>query len=263
MKSPDLTAEKTMSSVEFKNDINRGESKYKSITELLSATSREKFDYNLIDPENRESVEKSAEFVRKHIKSVALAVIAAGERLIEVKKLIPHGHWCGWLQAEFSWSERTAQRYMRVAEVFGSKSDTVADLEVGGLYALAARSTPADVRDEIVREIDNTKTLPGLPELKSRISAASKTRNDESVCEPAKKASEGAEEQVADVDEELQHIESAIDFMTERLGAENTIQLTMMLAGIHADRFGKCLFTRLKISETTVRNKVSADFSKI
>gem|GEM_PF-5421366 len=263
MKSPDLTAEEAASSVDFKNEINRGESKYRSIAELLSATSRIKFDYNLIDPENREPVEKSAEFVRNQVKSIAQAVIAAGQRLIEVKKLIPHGHWGSWLQAEFSWSERTAQRCMRVAEVFGSKSDTVADLDVGALYALAARSTPPDVRDQFVREIENAKTLPGLPEVKSRILAASKSLKDESLCEPAQKASDGPEEPVADVDEELQRIDSAINFMTEWLGADNTIRLSIMLAGIHADRFGQCLFKRFKISETAVRNEVAADYSKI
>lgn len=54
--------------------------------------------------------------------------IATGNLLMEAKGLVKHGEWAGWLAANVSeMSERTAQRYMRLARS-GLKSATVADL---------------------------------------------------------------------------------------------------------------------------------------
>jgi hypothetical protein len=41
--------------------------------------------------------------------------IAAGEKLIEAKRLVPHGGWLSWLEANCPLGEREAQNYMRLA----------------------------------------------------------------------------------------------------------------------------------------------------
>jgi hypothetical protein len=51
-----------------------------------------------------------------------------------VKILLPHGQFGPWLATEFGWTERTAQRFMRAVEVFGSKADTVSVLEPTAIY---------------------------------------------------------------------------------------------------------------------------------
>jgi hypothetical protein len=38
-----------------------------------------------------------------------------GHELIAIKKLLPHGQWLPWLAAEFTWTARQAQYYMRAA----------------------------------------------------------------------------------------------------------------------------------------------------
>lgn len=50
-----------------------------------------------------------------------------------------------WIEAEFEMSE-TANNMMRVATVYGDKSQTVWDLNATALYELAAPSTPESVR---------------------------------------------------------------------------------------------------------------------
>jgi hypothetical protein len=40
----------------------------------------------------------------------------AGQLLAEAKKQCPHGQWLPWLKANVSFSERTAQKYLRLAE---------------------------------------------------------------------------------------------------------------------------------------------------
>lgn len=46
-------------------------------------------------------------------------------------------------------SERTAQRFVSVAEAYGGKSASLADLGAEAIYELAAPSTPDEVRDAV------------------------------------------------------------------------------------------------------------------
>ena len=56
--------------------------------------------------------------------------------------------WLPWLEREFGWTVRTADRYMQVAEAF--KLDTVSNfdgliIDGSGLYCLASPSVPQEV----------------------------------------------------------------------------------------------------------------------
>lgn len=72
----------------------------------------------------------------------ANAVIEIGRHLIEAKDRVGHGHFLPWLDREFGWDERTAQRIMAVFERFGN-TQRVADLPVtrAALYLLAGRGS--------------------------------------------------------------------------------------------------------------------------
>lgn len=80
---------------------------------------------------------------------VVTDVIAIGKHLVECKRLVGHGNWLSWLEREFAWTEMTATRFINVFQM--SKTTHVLDLDVplGGLYLLAAPSTPQAARDEI------------------------------------------------------------------------------------------------------------------
>lgn len=74
-------------------------------------------------------------------------------RLIAVRRVkAPQGRWLSWIETEFSWTDRTALNFMRVAEHF--KSETVSDLpiDVTALYLLAGPSVPQTARDRPGRE---------------------------------------------------------------------------------------------------------------
>jgi hypothetical protein len=88
--------------------------------------------------------------IRRLGKQAVENVVAIGCHLIECKKLLGHGNWLPWLKWEFGWTDRTALNFMRVAEL--SKSETVSDLRlpVKALYLLAAPSTPAAAKTEII-----------------------------------------------------------------------------------------------------------------
>jgi hypothetical protein len=70
-------------------------------------------------------------------------VVEIGRRLTDAKRRIGHGRFLVWLGAEFGWSQRTAENFMRVYDLHG-KFANFADLNVplSALYLLAAPSTP-------------------------------------------------------------------------------------------------------------------------
>lgn len=107
------------------------------------------FDYSLLSSETRIIVQQRTSEIKSIEKRIVSDAIEIGQKLLEVKVLLGHGHFCEWLSREFRWSERTAQNYMMVAD----KSATVADLEsvsLGALYMLVADSTPEEVRQELI-----------------------------------------------------------------------------------------------------------------
>ena len=43
------------------------------------------------------------------------AILEIGQRLIEAKQMLPHGEWLHWLEERVEFSERSANRFMRLA----------------------------------------------------------------------------------------------------------------------------------------------------
>jgi hypothetical protein len=82
--------------------------------------------------------------------------IEIGRRLADAKERAGHGHWLKWLRAEIGWSPSTAENLIRLHGLVGSgKFGTVANLKrlpisLSALYVLARKSTPEEVRDQIV-----------------------------------------------------------------------------------------------------------------
>jgi hypothetical protein len=69
------------------------------------------FSYAHLTPPVAELVRGKAKEIRGATGRILDAVLATGQALIAVKEALPHGQFGPWLSAEFSWSERTAQRY--------------------------------------------------------------------------------------------------------------------------------------------------------
>jgi hypothetical protein len=110
-----------------------------------------------------------AEVIRALGKRAVHDIIEIGRRLIEAKELAGHGGWLPWLEREFGWDERTAQRFISV----GVKSDKLSDLNVpvSGLYLLAAPSTPDEVIDAVAERGDGERL--SLKDIKQMIADAS------------------------------------------------------------------------------------------
>lgn len=113
------------------------------------------FDYGTLDAETRIVVQQHTREIRDRVKIVGDAMIAIGERLLEVKERLGHGHFGAWLSAEFEWSQDTAGNFMNVARLAqqNPKISEYASADLFGrsaLALLAAPSTPAAAREELL-----------------------------------------------------------------------------------------------------------------
>lgn len=77
------------------------------------------------------------------------SILKIGQCLIEAKAMLPHGEWLPWLNERVEFSERAAQKFMRLAREY-SNPTTLTDL--GFSKALALLTLPADEREIFLAE---------------------------------------------------------------------------------------------------------------
>ena len=77
------------------------------------------------------------------------AIIGIGQRLIEAKAMLPHGEWLPWLEERVEYSERVAQKFMKLAREW-SNPNTLSDL--GASKALALLALPPEERETFMSE---------------------------------------------------------------------------------------------------------------
>ena len=85
-----------------------------------------------------------------HLKQQAgTAILEIGHRLIEAKKVLPHGEWLPWLENQVEFSERAAQNLMKLSREW-TNPQALADL--GATKALTLLALPADEREIFLTE---------------------------------------------------------------------------------------------------------------
>jgi Protein of unknown function (DUF3102) len=117
---------------------------------------RPEFDYSALVPTIADSTRNAAERIKSRIKA---SVLEIGHDLLAVKEQLEHGQFCDWLSCELGMTPRSAQNYMQTARAFGEKSEIISYLPQALVYQLAAPSTPAPIRDEIVKRFDSGERI--------------------------------------------------------------------------------------------------------
>jgi DUF3102 family protein len=105
-----------------------------------------------------------AEQVRNHSRSSTKAIIAIGEALRDAKQHLGHGRFGKWVVAECGFTIRSAQNYMRAAELT-DKSEIVSRLNPAAIYRLAKASTPPDVVDRVLEILEAGGDAPTEQEI--------------------------------------------------------------------------------------------------
>ena len=111
-----------------------------------------RFNYATLDRDTASFVQQQTGEIRALMRRATQDIFEIGQKLTEIKQKLGHGNFLDWLEAEFSWTERTARRFMSVAEQFADKSDTMTDLDFAptALYTLASPSISSEARDEAI-----------------------------------------------------------------------------------------------------------------
>jgi hypothetical protein len=107
---------------------------------------------------------KLVEQVRNHSRSSTKSIIAIGKALHDAKQRLGHGIFGEWVVAKCGFTIRTAQNYMRAAELT-DKSEIVSRLNPAAIYRLAKPSTPPDVVDRVVEMLEAGGDAPTEPEI--------------------------------------------------------------------------------------------------
>ncbi|WP_336489579.1 DUF3102 domain-containing protein [Methylobacterium nigriterrae] len=115
------------------------------------------FDYGQLEPEVAQEARSVAARYRSRVQAY---VIDTGRDLLAMKERLDHGQFLSWVKAEMGLTPRTAQNFMQAAAQLGHKCEIVSHLPPTTLYRLAASSTPAHVREDIVRRLEAHESLP-------------------------------------------------------------------------------------------------------
>ena len=77
------------------------------------------------------------------------AILTIGRCLIEAKDMLSHGEWRSWLEERVEFSERSAQRFMRLAREW---SNPTALSDLGATKALTLLALPPEEREQFMDE---------------------------------------------------------------------------------------------------------------
>ena len=145
-----------------------------------------------------EQVTEEIRYLDNQAKRLVLGhAIEIGRRLEEAKALVPYGEWGNYIEKELSYSQSTANNFMRIFDEYGAAQQSlfgpVADSQTLGnlsyTKALKLLAVPREEREEFAREVD-------AEHLSTRELEAAIRERDE-----ARKRAEDAERQIKAVEE--------------------------------------------------------------
>lgn len=129
------------------------------------------FDYGLIAEDKCDLIIAAAERIKGRLKRQTSDIIAIGHDLLKVKEVVGHGNFLPWVSAEFNWTARTAQNYIRAAEWAGEKYEVVSHLPPTLVYALSDKRTPETIQVQVRADLAAGKPLD-VAAVKEKISDA-------------------------------------------------------------------------------------------
>lgn len=111
-----------------------------------------------------EAIRTETEVAQRILMQTAINI---GKKLIEAKDVIKHGQWENWLKERVSFSQRTANNFMKVYKVYGQslESKTIASLNYS--QALELLALPSNDREKFAEEM-NVKDMT-IKELRETI----------------------------------------------------------------------------------------------
>lgn len=142
------------------------------------------------------------------------AILTIGRGLMEAKALLSHGEWLPWLEERVEFSEKAAQRFMKLAREY---TNPTALSDLGATKALMLLAIPQEARDEFVSasHLVNGEEKTVIDMTSRELEAAIKERDE------ALKAAEQAKADQKAADEALEKISADMALANERIAGLN------------------------------------------
>jgi hypothetical protein len=125
------------------------------------------FDYDALPKKDIPFIKQTTREVHLLLERSTGDIIAIGQKLIDMKARLGHGHWRAWLQTHWPLDVSLANRWMNVARKCGQFPHL--EIPRSTLYLLAADSTPDTLREEFVRRVEAGEPPLSHAELKAGI----------------------------------------------------------------------------------------------
>jgi hypothetical protein len=120
---------------------------------------------------NDEFLREAAARIRQRMARTAKDIVEIGRELIAVRDRVGRGNFLPWIAREFGMSDQTAYRFIHVAKNMADQIPHGVEFPPAVLYALAAPSTPEEVRTEITERAAAGETVT-LADVQSSVEAA-------------------------------------------------------------------------------------------
>jgi hypothetical protein len=136
------------------------------------------FDYGMIEPAAAVHLRACAGQIRGRVRNMTADIIAIGRDLLEIKRMLVHGQFVPWVEAECGFTAKSAERYMRAADLAEGKIDIVSNLPPTVVYELAAKSAPADVVEAVIASVKGGE-IPSADTVSAMLKQARRQRRKE------------------------------------------------------------------------------------
>lgn len=139
-------------------------------------------------PEEVRTIEVITGEIRDAQRKGGEAILTIGRCLIEAKDMLSHGEWRSWLEERVEFSERSAQRFMRLAREW---SNPTALSDLGATKALALLALPPEERETFLEEhnvvdMSARQLEQAIKERDEALAAAEHAAADQRVAEQAR-----------------------------------------------------------------------------
>lgn len=183
------------------------------------------FDYTILDNDTAKLAKESAIEIKAREKAIWENIIEIGNKLIEVKKVLPHGQFETWLKIEFGWDKSTSSRYMKIAEEI---KPNVAYRQLlpnsrNSLYALASGLANSDKesKQEILEEVKTKSIEKGKPLTEKEINNLPQIIELKAKLKAEKEAKELAENNQSSLFNQLENKVKEVNKLEETIANQN------------------------------------------
>lgn len=178
-------------------------------------------------------------------------IIEIGRRLIEVKERLEHGEYLKWLKEKVDFTERTAQRFVKVATVF---SNTTPVSHLGTRKLLALAGLDEEDRQEVMKEnkVEDMTTRELEKVVKEKKEIKKQLEEEQELSNGLQEEIKEKEKQIKTLQNEIENIQIPKKEIIEKEVVKEVIPENLILEKQELEEELKTLRARAEKAENTL-----------